>query len=118
MPRGDRTGPMGAGPMTGRAAGYCAGYDMPGYAGPGYAGPMPRGFGLGRGGGWGWRHWYDATRLPGWARFGRAPAWRYEPYAEPVTREQEVESLKARAGWLKEQLDAVNRCLGELEKKE
>lgn len=23
MPRGDGTGPMGAGPMTGRAAGYC-----------------------------------------------------------------------------------------------
>ena len=115
MPRGDRTGPMGAGPMTGRAAGYCTGYDMPGYApGPGYASPMPgRGFGMGRGGGWGrgwrWRHWLYATGLP---------AWGYGPYPEPVTQEQEVESLKAQAGWLKEQLDAVNRCLGELEKEE
>jgi len=26
MPRGDGTGPWGLGPMTGRAAGYCAGY--------------------------------------------------------------------------------------------
>ena len=34
MPRGDRTGPMGMGPMTGRAAGYCAGYGVPGYANP------------------------------------------------------------------------------------
>jgi len=25
MPGGDRTGPMGQGPMTGRAAGYCTG---------------------------------------------------------------------------------------------
>ena len=31
MPRGDRTGPMGMGPMTGRGAGYCAGYDVPGF---------------------------------------------------------------------------------------
>jgi len=118
MPRGDRTGPMGAGPMTGRGAGYCAGYGVPGYA---Y--PMPgRGFGLGWGGGWGrgrrWRHWQYATGLPGWARFGPVPAWGYGPYAEPVTREQEIESLKAQAGWLEEQLQAVNRCLGELEKEE
>lgn len=26
MPRGDGTGPMGMGPMTGRGAGTCAGY--------------------------------------------------------------------------------------------
>ncbi|MCK4238634.1 MAG: DUF5320 domain-containing protein, partial [Candidatus Lokiarchaeota archaeon] len=26
MPGGDRTGPGGLGPMTGRALGYCAGY--------------------------------------------------------------------------------------------
>jgi len=34
MPRGDGTGPAGMGPMTGRAAGYCAGYPMPGYMNP------------------------------------------------------------------------------------
>ncbi|MCF7946089.1 MAG: DUF5320 domain-containing protein, partial [Spirochaetia bacterium] len=27
MPRGDRTGPDGMGPRTGRALGYCSGYD-------------------------------------------------------------------------------------------
>ena len=32
MPRGDRTGPMGQGPMTGRNLGFCAGYDTPGMA--------------------------------------------------------------------------------------
>ncbi|MCF7709262.1 MAG: DUF5320 domain-containing protein, partial [Verrucomicrobia bacterium] len=31
MPGGDRTGPMGAGPRSGRAAGYCAGFGAPGY---------------------------------------------------------------------------------------
>jgi hypothetical protein len=37
MPRGDRTGPLGIGPMTVRAAGFGAGYPVPGYMNP-YAG--------------------------------------------------------------------------------
>nr|HID14079.1 hypothetical protein [Anaerolineae bacterium] len=125
MPRGDGTGPMGLGPMTGRRAGYCAGYGV-----PGYMNPIPgRGFGLGLGRGWGggwgrgwrWRNWYYATGLPGWARFGYAPAWGappaapYGPYAPPPTREQEAEFLKAQAGWLREQLDAISKRIEELE---
>jgi hypothetical protein len=31
MPFGDRTGPRGMGPMTGRRAGYCAGFGRPGF---------------------------------------------------------------------------------------
>ncbi len=34
MPRGDRTGPAGLGPMTGRAAGFCIGYPVPGFMNP------------------------------------------------------------------------------------
>ena len=34
MPGGDGTGPMGMGPMTGRAAGYGAGYPVPGFMNP------------------------------------------------------------------------------------
>lgn len=45
MPRGQGTGPMGMGAMTGRGAGFCAGYGMPGYANNGQ----------GRGAGGGWR---------------------------------------------------------------
>lgn len=62
MPRGDGTGPMGMGPMTGRAAGYCTGSGVPGFANPvprqglgfrrGY-GSFARGAGFGRGGGFG-----------------------------------------------------------------
>jgi hypothetical protein len=108
MPRGDRTGPTGTGPMTGRAAGYCAGYDVPGYANS----AVGRGFGRGggRGGGWRWRHWFYATGLPGWARFGPPAAW-----ATP-TPEQEVESLRAQAERLQSQLDAVHQRVQELEK--
>lgn len=47
MPRGDRTGPQGAGRMTGRGAGYCAGYDRPGFAGGFSGGGRRRGLGLG-----------------------------------------------------------------------
>ena len=68
MPGGDGTGPGGMGPMTGRAAGYCAGYPVPGFMNsiPG------RGFwGAGRGrGGWGRRNQFYATGLTGWQRAG------------------------------------------------
>jgi len=128
MPAGDRTGPGGMGPMTGRGAGYCAGYGV-----PGYANPMPGwgfGMGWGRGGGWGggrgrgWRHMVYATGLPGWARYGYAPAWgaspaaAYGPYGAPPTPEQETEFLKSQAEMLKEELDAISQRITELEKEE
>lgn len=81
MPFGDRTGPMGLGPMTGRAAGFCAGFGAPGFAnaGPGdpyYAYGYGRGYGrgigrrafgrgFGRGLGRGWRRW-GPCGYPGW----------------------------------------------------
>jgi len=45
MPRGDRTGPSGMGPMTGRGMGFCAGYNAPGFVNQGFG----RGRGMGRG---------------------------------------------------------------------
>jgi hypothetical protein len=121
MPAGDGTGPAGMGPMTGRAAGYCAGYAF-----PGYSNPLPgRGFGWGFGGGrgfWGgrgWRHRYYATGLPGWIRFGGYRA----PYAYPGTYykpdpEMEKQALKTQANALQSELDAINKRLGELETEE
>nr|WP_027357262.1 DUF5320 domain-containing protein [Desulfofundulus thermocisternus] len=50
MPRGDRTGPWGAGPMTGRGMGFCAGYNQPGFASaPGWWCRPRRGAGWGAG---------------------------------------------------------------------
>jgi len=116
MPRGDATGPAGEGPMTGRGAGYCAGYDAPGY-GPPMPGP---GFGMGFGGGWGrgwrWRNRFYATALPRWARFGYAAPGAVPPaYAAP-TREQELDALKRQAEMLKSQLDVINERVSELDK--
>ena len=31
MPWGNKTGPTGQGPLTGRKAGYCAGFSVPGF---------------------------------------------------------------------------------------
>ena len=45
MPRGDGTGPLGQGPMTGRGAGYCVGFQAAGNIKP----VLGRGFGMGRG---------------------------------------------------------------------
>jgi hypothetical protein len=113
MPGGDRTGPVGMGPMTGRAAGFCAGYGMPGYMNPvggrGFFG-RGRGFG-GRGGGRGRRHWFWATGLPGWARAGFADFADVAP-----TAEQEQEALKQQAKYVQDSLDAINKRIDELEK--
>ena len=47
MPRGDRTGPAGQGPMTGRRAGRCAGNDVPQYGNGLFGMGFGRGFGFG-----------------------------------------------------------------------
>ena len=44
MPRGDGTGPMGYGPMTGRGVGFCTGFVAPRFANRGFG----RGLGLRR----------------------------------------------------------------------
>jgi len=49
MPQGDRTGPNGQGPMTGRGMGFCSGSNTPGYMNSGSGRGMGRGFGRGRG---------------------------------------------------------------------
>ena len=129
MPAGDGTGPMGMGPMTGRRAGFCAGYDVPGYANPVPGRGLGWGFGRGfrgrgwRGGGRGWRHWYYATGLPGWARFGYGPAWGGAPpyaaygapYVPTMTREQEIETLKDQARYFQDALDDITKRIEELE---
>ncbi|KPL76936.1 hypothetical protein ADN00_10105 [Ornatilinea apprima] len=103
MPRGDRTGPAGLGPMTGRRAGYCAGFNAPGFTGG--AGRWG-GFGFGgRGMGRGWRNMGYAAGVPGWQWFGGAPV----PPAQ-----EETEYLKSQASWLKDQLAAIEKRIEEL----
>ena len=116
MPGGDGTGPVGAGPMTGRAAGFCAGYGMPGYMNP--VGGRGRGFwgwGRGRGGGWGRGRGFGY----GVGRFGWAPTMgaypAYGPMVPPApTREQELEGLKQQAAHLQGALEDIQKRIEEL----
>ncbi|MBT7163472.1 MAG: DUF5320 domain-containing protein [Victivallales bacterium] len=108
MPRGDGTGPMGMGPMTGRATGYCAGYASPGYANPGPGrgpwgggGRWGRGLGLGFRGGRGW---------------GAIP-YAY-PHAMPVAEapnpEQERAILQGQIASIESTLEGIRQRLSDL----
>ena len=117
MPGFDGTGPMGAGPMTGGARGYC----NPAYAGcgRGYGRGMGRGrgsrrgfgpgFGMGRGYG---RDLGGRAFYPTWGT-GYAPA--YGPYQ--MKPQDEAVMLRDEAEAMKQELEAIQKRLGELESK-
>ena len=112
MPGGDRTGPLGAGPMTGWGLGYCGGYNVPGYAN--YANMRPffgRGYGFGRGRGRGMR------RGLGFGLRWGAPFYPY-PYASyvpPYSGENEAEILRQEAKQLEDSLEQINKRLTQME---
>jgi hypothetical protein len=122
MPGGDRTGPWGTGPMTGRGLGFCAGYTVPGYI---YAGPgrWLRGFGrgLGRGRGRGRRAWWGPQALAcwQWAAMGLLPLgarWLSRtvlPHAP--TRQQQLEELNEQAESLENALHGIRARINQLE---
>jgi len=113
MPRGDRTGPMGMGATSGRAAGWCAGYDAPGYANPGSRRGLAfrRRFGRGYNPGFGRGRRFQGAYPPAWD----VPAGM--PIAPAVSREQETSWLKAQASDLQAALRRTNERLEELEKR-
>ena len=118
MPRGDQTGPEGMGPMTGRAAGFCAGHSMPGYANPGPRAGLGSARGFSRGAGRGWRNMYYATGLTGWQRgwpvYPHAAPYRV-PDAQAVTKQQEADVLKGQAEYFESALGEIRKRLDELE---
>lgn len=99
MPRGDGTGPMGMGAMSGRGAGYCAGFER---LGRGSAG----GFGFGRGL---CRRFY-ATGRPGWSGYGY-PAY---PETERPAYDEKT-SLSSQAKYLESQLQEIKKRLSDLD---
>jgi hypothetical protein len=103
MPKGDGTGPVGMGPMTGMGAGFCAGFAV-----PGYMNRMP-GCGMGIGKGRGFRRMFYLTGMPGCARYGY-PA--YGSVNMPVADEKEI--LSNQAEFLESQLKQVKKRLQKL----
>lgn len=118
MPRGDRTGPTGQGPFTGRGLGNCKGFDSPGFtkgmgAGMGRGGGMGRsmgyGGGFGRGAGYG-RGWGFNAPYP-----VNTPAY---PWMNSMSREDEIRLLKSEADALRRSQKEIEKRLGDLEKEE
>ena len=105
---------MGMGPMTGRAAGYCAGSTAPGFAsqmpGRGFGG----GFGRGRGAGAGFR----GGRAWGMPRGFGAPfgfGAQAAPYGVAPGGITQVEALKARARYFEDALEDLKEQIAALE---
>lgn len=112
MPRGDKTGPMGTGPMTGRGAGYCAGYDVPGCANDGVGMGGGRGRGMGRrgmgggmgqrgaqGGGFGRRNRFMAPDFPGAA---------VNPVSEREAMQSQIDNLEAQLAAIRNRLSGAD----------
>jgi hypothetical protein len=106
MPRGDGTGPAGMGPLTGRAAGYCAGYGMPGYANP-WGGRMRGAFGWGRGRFWGYGGFWGQP-------YGYSP-YGYAPYGVQYSAEQEKDTLQSQVEFFEGQIEGLKKRIEELE---
>ena len=124
MPRGDRTGPSGLGPMTGRVAGYCTGYPVPGFMNP----PRGSGRGLGRGRGRGWRRgygrgwWWAYPRVPMRPLYADTPV--YPSVIQPPSPEQEVaalenyqKELEAEKADLEQEMDQIKSRIEEVKVK-
>jgi hypothetical protein len=106
--------------MSGRAAGFCAGFNMPGYARPMNAGGERMRAGRRRGG-WG----APASGGRGGCfrpfatgRMGRMNFGDYERAFQPMEQGMEKESLRNRSQALQTELDSVNRRLTEIESQE
>jgi len=109
MPGGNRRGPLGEGPKTGRGLGYCAGQDESGYTTSLSVPGLGRRFRWGeRGrGGCGWRNRFNADFRPGRGRkIFAAPA---------LSTEQEVETLKAQAVEMQNAFREIQDRLDQLE---
>ena len=102
MPAGDGRGPVGAGPMTGRGAGFCAGYTAPGYANSPGCGGYGRG---GRGAGMGRRGRFNSAGMPFYGR-----GFQGSPYGG-----QYEYSAEAELRMLKDQADSINERIKVLE---
>lgn len=137
MPTGDRTGPMGQGSRTGRARGFCSGFDAPGYEdgwyrnrgwGAGRTQParsgrrvaVARGAGLsrragsGRGAGIGQN--YNTDRL---YSFGLllSELIQHVPWQDILRKRNEMEELKTEAKRLKRSNEELEEKLRKLEER-
>ena len=97
MPGRDRTGPEGAGPLTGRKMGFCAGNQEPGFYRRAGAG-----FGRGRGFRHRLRYWQD------FQEFQRTVNTDLSHQDEKQLLEEEIRNMKNRLTSLENRLSDLN----------
>lgn len=114
---------MGTGPMTGRGAGFCAGYGVPGYANPIPRRGFGRGFG-GFGGGFGYGGYGGYGGFAGRGGSGRQnrfypigdPGWASVPaYGGLPQAEDELDTLKSQAEYFAGALEDIKKRIEELD---
>lgn len=112
MPYGDRTGPEGSGPRTGRRLGYCSGYESPGFT-------RGRGMGSGQGSGRGrgFRFWRGREE-PFQPRTDQYRT-RFDPPDEDMVGPEEEEGihLEKVLESLQREIDSVKERLKALKKR-
>lgn len=108
MPGGNRTGPRGIGPLTGRRMGLCAGFPAPGFMSPGTGYGMGRGMGFGRGFGRG----MGLGRGRGWGEAGYSGYWDYP--TPQFSKEDEMAYLETQAKEIKDELNQIKTRMEEL----
>ena len=137
MPGGDRTGPAGMGSRTGRAFGFCEGFDVPGYAEARGIGQEARGMqgatrrspaqaggqgawgmgrgpcGMGRRRGAGQGRGFNAGFGFGNHNQGQAGQW---PVMPELSRDDEVNMLNAQVASIERSKQSLEKRLEELSK--
>jgi len=117
---------MGQGPMTGRGAGFCAGFGVPGFMNVGRGGGFGRGFGRGGGFGRGFGRGMGFGRGGGFGRsmgFGRGYAgWDTMEAGAGImpgapTEAQERDILNKQVEYLEENLQEIRKRLAEIDAK-
>lgn len=119
MPRGDKRGPNGMGPMTGRGLGYCNGYESAGFTkgtpmgGAGFG--QNQGFGRGNGRGFG----FGQGRGVGYGRRFADQNINYnQNFAQQLSKADEVNFLENEVNTLKNQLKTLESRISDLTKEE
>jgi hypothetical protein len=111
MPGGDRTGPLGEGPQTGRRMGYCAGFEHPGFMnmnqgwGRGIGRKFRGGFNHGRGPGYGYGYGYGFRHGYG----GSYPQGDIPEVSEKTWVENEIRILKDQLAALEDRLSKIGK---------
>ena len=125
MPGGDRTGPLGEGPKTGRAAGYCAGNKVPGFMNPVPGGAPAADYnfnlrGAGRGGlpwGGGRGRVFGGGRGCGWMRaafHNRLPEQPQDTAVQLESQQNAIDKLAEQTASVKDVLDRLEERLKDM----